>query len=558
MKKKGSALLTVIILVGLLMAIGMVTMTRTTSSMKVNKVYEKEIDDVKLSLESGVEIGYSWLKKYVADNKYNGEIGLIKDDFTLDFINDKNIKIKITSDNQNFYIESTNNLKNMKAKVKKVISTTEKTIPSQKITLDKPIALMVPYNKNIVYMDGTVEKPINVKGVHPIYDFSSILNYSDNSKVYNISKSNWGTDVAPSIVNTYSGGTAMQVQFVEHSISPYKYIKLVSTTPSYNVSGNVNIENNWDNYKDKNTGNVKIVSSGIVNINLTSDVNLNNATICAEEIIIDGYRKFNINNSNLKAKKIYIRGSDNRIFVNCNIESNLFDLNGSSIRTLDNTKIDSDVIIISGSGDRMIKNNSSFNSIKMTVDCTNPASFDNININAETLDIKGSCDRSFTNSTIKSNNFSIVATNNTSFKNVNVISGTFDISGSCSRVFENTKIVSNSLKIDSTNVVEFKDSKLYTNILDIKGSVDRNFNNSSIVSNKIVIETTNNINFNNCLAISEKLIYKANHIGVLPITDINKLNSYFSEAQDYIIINGGTEKVVEMGYGMEKIQYEVN
>jgi hypothetical protein len=444
-----------------------------------------------------------------------------------------------------------------------------------------------------------VERPINVQGVNPLYHFYKVLNYNDNSKVYDITKNNWGTNVSPSIDIKSNSAPPMNVEFKSYSLTPFQYSNATIVIPKYtftknkkagtitkvnngsaNKSGNTyysttngyeivydstskvtywyidgDLTISGDNAVDQNLNQIVIVASGTVNINATKYVNIENVNIYADNIKINGYNEVLIQNSKFTAKRIDVLESDDRVFTNCNITTAQFYVDGSSVRTFDNTKVFADYFKVSGSGERYFKNNSEVNSKTMIVDCSNPVYFDSVKIYAESFDVKGSTKRQFSNSEIKSNNFTIVATNDTAFKNVIITAGNININGSCSRVFENTTIISRNLLMDSTNIVEFKGSKIFVNYTEIKGSVDRNFNDSIIVSDAINIQTTNNINFNNSFTMTSKLTYKANDIIFNSITDINKLNNYFSQAQDYVKVNSGTPTAVTTKYDLEKLEY---
>ncbi len=522
-KKKGASLIIVLMVLAVAMIFSSVTLTTISKTTKAN-AQEKKSEDVLFSAESGLEYGIAWFNK----NKTTGVISVPP-------TNGCTYDVKVEPDGSNYKIISKATI-NGKSKTVSVRVNRKETpgTGGETITLDNPLALIVPNNNSIFYSGIN---PVNKMGVNPTYHINNVLNYRDNSKMYNIIKDNWGTDVNPKI-SQYAIEKPFNVEYKVNTLTPFQYNSDNINIPPYNVSGDITIGTNYEQYRNPVSGKIEIISRGKVTIFSGSYIELKNAIIYADTIEVYGTSSnVTIKDSTMIAKKIKTTGSQKRTF--------------------NNTRISADEVTIEGSNEREFINGTQINTKTFILNATNNSIIDFVKINAEVISITGSETRNITNSEIKANTINMNVSNGSLLENTNIICGRFYVSGSCNKIYKNGLIVANEVYIESSNDVEFNNFPIYTNTLSLTGSTFKRFNNSIVVSKNINITSGNNIEFYNTLTVSDRISYIANDLIINPITDKNIFNSKFIEAQKYLTITGqSTPPTITYEIDNSSIKYE--
>lgn len=591
-KKKGASLIIVLMVLAVAMIFSSVTLTTISKTTKAN-AQEKKSEDVLFSAESGLEYGIAWFNK----NKTTGVISVPP-------TNGCTYDVKVEPDGSNYKIISKATIngksKTVSVKVKKIETP---GTGGGTIKLDAPAGLIIPSNDKILYKNSNSTLTPIINQVPPSFDLRKILNYKNNSKIYDLYKK-----------DNYSGGKIvtteyekteqkMDIKFKENSLTPFnyspKYSEQAITIPANGIDSDVEVTNeSLKNYFNQSTN--SLICKRVVTINAEwhGDINLNNVIIYADKIKIVGYSNLKITNSKLVANSIVFEGSKNRIFENSeliskeilmNTEYTIFDecklsskkisintsgytrfknnelisseilINTTAETILDKVKIDSSKIDITGN-QKEFKNETEIVSKDFTVNTRGPATFSNINISSENFNIKGSTARSLNNCNVIANNFNIQSTDGFNCTNSSITSGSIDLSGSCNNVFGGTKITANKFKIVSSDNVIFDNTTLLLNLLDIQGSTDRKFINSTVASNIINVYTTDNVEFTNSITVCESISFNtSNNIKILPldISRMSEFNDKFIKAQEQLIITGqSTPPTITYEIDNSSIKYE--
>lgn len=544
-KKKGASLIIVLMVLAVAMIFSSVTLTTISKTTKAN-AQEKKSEDVLFSAESGLEYGIAWFNK----NKTTGVISVPP-------TNGCTYDVKVEPDGSNYKIISKATIN---GKSKTVIATIEKTGgdggsggSNEEIVINVPVSLIVPTNDFLFYKDGSYEKSINKVGVNPLYHVEGIINYS-TSNIYNIFKTNWGTNVEPTVVNTHGFDGKLDISFKNYSLTPFKYQTQVINIPSNTNNSDIVINN--ENFNQYFGSSNTIISNKKITIDADyrGEIDLSNKNIYAASIELKGYKNIKINNCQFIANDISLGDSGQLNFSNSSFVSKNLVVKGSDSRVFSNSKFYSDVISIEGSGIRDFINGTEITAKTFTVNVSNPAKFDNIKLSSESIAVGGSTERTFTNSKILANDFTLDVTNGSNFSNSEVTVGKFIINGSCDKLFDTAIIKANTFKIASSNKVTFNNVIIGANNFEISGSTDREFNNSAIISENINIDTTNNIYFKKSMVISNKIQYKANYLEFIPGT-VSESKDIYTIALKYIITKEPTAPT-PVKYELKSIKYE--
>ncbi|WP_326511754.1 pilus assembly PilX N-terminal domain-containing protein [Clostridium intestinale] len=550
-KKKGASLIIVLMVLAIAMILSSVTLTTISRTAKAN-ASEKKSEDLLYSAESGLQYGLA----YVNDKKNNPDLIELNTNILLadkSNINNNEVSVMISKISSGYEIisEATSKLGKKRAVSIKIDEKKISTpVGDGTIKLNSPVALIIPSSDKIFYKEGNATLTPILNSVPPRFNLEKVLNYKNDSKVYKLYKkdNNRGGKID---VTEIGKETAMDFEFKQNSLTPFQYIPELLVTPKATINSDITINSqNIKDYIDINTKNIKIVSLKKVTLNADylGAINLDNAEIYADEILINGYQNKTINNSKIVANAVYLKDSGQINFRNSQIITKKIETNDSNIRSFDNTKIFSETVNIYGSNERVFKNGTYVKAKNFTIDARNAVSFNLVNVQAENFEIKGSESRTFENSEITVNNLTLSVTNGTKFTNSNIKSGIINLSGSCDNMFGGSTIEANQFLITTGNDVNFDNTILFLNKLDIQGSSSRTFNNSIIVSNIINAYTSNNVNFTASLTICENISFNTsndiNFIAMDGTTEekINAFNNKFKKAQEQLIIKGTTTK----------------
>ncbi|QLY79341.1 pilus assembly PilX N-terminal domain-containing protein [Clostridium intestinale] len=544
-KKKGASLIIVLMVLAVAMIFSSVTLTTISKTTKAN-AQEKKSEDVLFSAESGLEYGIAWFNK----NKTTGVISVPP-------TNGCTYDVKVEPDGSNYKIISKATIN---GKSKTVIATIEKTGGdggsgggNEEVVINVPVSLIVPANDFLFYKNGGNEKSINNVGVDPLYHVEGVINYT-TSRIYNIFKTNWGTNVEPTVVNTHSFDGKLDVGFKKYSLTPFKYQPQTINIPSNTNNSDIVINN--ENFNQYFGSSNTIISNKKITIDADyrGEIDLSNKNIYATSIELKGYKNIKINNCQFIANDISLGDSGQLNFSNSSFVSKNLVVKGSDSRIFSNSKLYSDVISIEGSGIRDFISGTEITAKTFMVNVSNPAKFDNIKLSSESITIGGSTERTFTNSKILANDFKLDVTNGSTFANSEVTAGNFVINGSCDKLFDTMVVKANTFKISSSNEVKFNNVAISTNNFEITGSTNRTFYNSAIISEYMNIYTSNNIYFNRSLVVSNKIKYMANYLEFIPGT-ASESKDIYTIALKYITTKEPTAPT-PVKYELKSIKYE--
>lgn len=592
-KKKGYALIIVVVFAAFILVVGTGVLTNAVSVVKTNQYYEKDVDNVKVSLESGIEYAYSRLQKYCMDGLYNGT------DTALTFIlpsptmtiNDKAVQLSISADTNSFYIQATIGSKSMKARVSKIAL--DNTSLVEGVKLDKGIGLLIPKASNITNNDH----PVDIAGVSGKYDLDGILGFSEG-KLSDLAKSGYWSALIPTITSE-PVTTIGSVNFITQPSTPFTYEAAETTIPEHtftnSTAGSFSIKNSsntgsttytydkWDkvtgstekwyfgnklsitpssNSVDQDLSGKEIIVQGTVNISGTDT--LKNLKITADTVNIgaagnkaDGDKI--IEGCSITCKNLSINGNYVKLSNGTQINAGNFTWNDSNGLLLDNADIHADTYTITSSCPNYIQNNTVINCLTFTFHPKNDTHFigPDTTIQAGKFVLDESCPKEFDQVTMLCNDIEFYLTNGTTLNSCNVTAGTFKISGSCPDYFTGNTIKCNMFSMDCSNPIIVTNDTIVANNLTMTGSTDRTFNNSVVVAADENFGSCNNIIFNGTLNITNYLKWIAGELDIYKITNMTTLNQMFLKAQQYVIINNmNATEVVTKKYIIGRLEYQ--
>lgn len=540
-KKKGASLIIVLMVLAIAMILSSVTLTTISRTTKAN-ASEKKSEDLLYSAESGLQYGIVYFNKYKNDfDSIPKERNLLPSDSV--FYKDiDNVDVRIVYDTRiaKYKIESTAKLKTDENK-KRIVSKTINRIETPgggggEMVLESPASLIVPKDGDILF-NGI--KRVDVYGINEQYELYDVLNYKDKKIYEQIIKNQGGNGsyAAPKLVSK-DFGTNFDIEFKEHSLTPFNYLIQTISIPSNGVNKDIEINNKTvSTYFNGNTN--TLICNKTVNINADwqGRIDLNNVSIYANKIIIKGNdNNVNLTNVNLVANSIVFQDSKDKIFKSSEFLANEISINTTGNTVFDNVVFNSTKINVSGNK-KYFKNGTKITSKDFDVNTGEETSFTDVSIKSENFNLKQSGMKTIVDSQVTVNNFNISITDGSKIEKSIITCGVMTLSGSCNKVFGNTIITANKFKLSSSDSVYFKDVNLFLNNFEVTGSNARSFENSIVISNNVNINTSDKIEFNNTLIIAQKFYFYAQKTYIYKFNN-GTFDDKFKRAQEHLIITG--------------------